>query len=175
MRAMKHALAFALVLAAASCGSKQPTTTAPTGAGSASGSAAGSAEGSAAGSGAGAAVNFDTLDHAGKIKVMKTQVVPEMGAEMTAFDPKRWPKVECKTCHGKSADDGTFKMPNPDLPKLDPSWFGPNPPADKKDVLEFMEEKMKPHMAKILGQPEFDPKNPNAGGFGCLECHTMGK
>ena len=173
---MKHALAFAFILAAASCGSKQPTTTEPTGAGSASGSAAGSAEGSAAGSGAASgAVNFDTLDHAGKIKVMKTHVVPEMGAEMTAFDPKRWPKVECKTCHGKSAEDGTFKMPNPDLPKLDGAWFGPNPPADKKEILEFMEEKMKPHMAQILGQPEFDPKNPSAGGFGCLDCHTMAK
>ena len=119
--------------------------------------------------------DFDTLDHAARIKLMKTVVVPEVGAEMTAFDPKRWPKVECKTCHGKSADDGTFKMPNPDLPKLDPAWFGPNPPADKKDILEFMETKMKPHMAKILGQPEFDPQNPKAGGFGCLECHTMGK
>jgi hypothetical protein len=173
---MKHALAFALLIAAASCGSKKPTTTEPTGGtGEASGSAEGSAAASGSGEASGAVANFDSLDHAARIKLMKTVVVPEMGAEMTAFDPKRWPKVECKTCHGKSAEDGTFKMPNPDLPKLDPAWFGPNPPADKKDVLEFMEQKMKPHMAKILGQPEFDPQNPKAGGFGCLECHTMGK
>jgi hypothetical protein len=173
-RAMKHALAFSFVLALAACGSKQPTPTGPTGGGSASGSAEGS--GSASGSAAeetGSA--FDKLDHAGKIKLMKEHVVPEIGAEMTAFDPKRWPKVECKTCHGKSAEDGTFKMPNPDLPKLDPSWFGPNPPADKKPILEFMEQKMKPDMAKILGDKEFDPAHPEAGGFGCLECHTMNK
>lgn len=172
---MKHALAFVLVLAAA-CGSKKPTTTEPTGGtGEASGSAAASGSGEASAAGSGAVANFDSLDHAARIKLMKTVVVPEVGAEMTAFDPKRWPKVECKTCHGKSAEDGTFKMPNPDLPKLDPAWFGPNPPADKKDILEFMETKMKPHMAKILGQAEFDPQNPKAGGFGCLECHTMGK
>ena len=157
---MKHALAFSFVLALAACGSKQPTPTGPTG---------GSGEGSASA----APVAFDDLDHAGKIKLMKEHVVPEMGAEMTAFDPKRWPKVECKTCHGKSAEDGTFKMPNPDLPKLDGAWFGPNPPADKKEILEFMEQKMKPHMAQILGQKEFDPQHPEAGGFGCLECHTM--
>jgi hypothetical protein len=164
---MKHSIAFAFVLASfvalAACGSKQPTPTGPTG-----GSGEGSAEGSAA-----AAVPFDQLDHAGKIKLMKEHVVPEVGAEMTAFDPKKWPKVECKTCHGKSAEDGTFKMPNPDLPKLDMAWFGANPPADKKDILEFMEKKMKPDMARILGQKEFDPAHPEAGGFGCLECHTM--
>ena len=27
-------------------------------------------------------------------------------------------------------------------------------------------------MAKLLGMPEFDMKNPQAGGFGCSECHT---
>lgn len=164
---MKHALAFSFILALAACGSKQPTTTEPTGGGGASGS--GSASGETAETGSA----FDKLDHAGRIKLMKEHVVPEIGAEMTAFDPKRWPKVECKTCHGKSAEDGTFKMPNPDLPQLDPEWFGPNPPADKKPILEFMETKMKPHMAQILGDKEFDPANPKAGGFGCLECHTM--
>lgn len=207
---MKHALAFAFLLVAASCGSKKPAPTEPAGGSAASGSAMGSdmgsgmASGSAMGSdmgsgsamgsdmgsgaasGAGSAteppppppppapVGFEALDHAAKIKVMKQHVIPEMGKEMTKFDKKRWKKVECKTCHGKSAEDGTFKMPNPDLPKLDESWFGDNPPADKKAILQFMEETMKPHMAKILELPEFDPKNPSAGGFGCLNCHTMG-
>jgi len=35
-----------------------------------------------------------------------------------------------------------------------------------------MEQKMKPHMAQILGMKEFDPQHPEAGGFGCLACHT---
>ncbi len=158
---MKHSIAFAAVLALTACGSKKPATTEPAG-------------GSGAGSAAGAPTSFDDLDHAGKIKLMKEHVVPEVGAEMTAFDPKRWPKVECKTCHGKSAEDGTFKMPNPDLPKLDMAWFGPDAPADKKPIIEFMEEKMKPHMATLLGQKQMDPAHPENGGFGCLECHTMG-
>jgi hypothetical protein len=162
---MKHAIACLLFASLAACGSKKPTTTEPTGGG-----------GGTAETGGGSAVapkTFDQMDHAEKIKLMKEHVVPEMGAEMTAFDPKRWPKVECKTCHGKSAEDGTFKMPNPDLPKLQGAWFGPNPPEDKKAILEFMDEKMKPGMGKILGLPLFDPKNPAAGGFGCLACHTM--
>jgi hypothetical protein len=156
---MKHSYALVLVLALAACGSKKPTTTEPTG---------GSGEASGAPPKA-----FADMDHAERIKLMKERVVPEMGAEMTAFDPKRWPKVECKTCHGKSAEDGTFKMPNPDLPKLDKSWFGPDVPADKKPILEFMHEKMKPHMAEILGEKQMDPAKPEAGGFGCLDCHTM--
>ena len=155
---MKLSLATALVLALTACGSKTPTTTEPTG---------GSGEGSAA------SKSFDDLDHEGRIALMKHHVVPEMGAEMTAFDPKRWPKVECKTCHGKSAEDGTFKMPNPDLPKLQGAWFGPNPPEDKKEILEFMETKMKPHMGQILGLQLMDPQAPEKGGFGCLACHTM--
>jgi hypothetical protein len=165
---MKHSLAFAFVLAslaAVSCGSKQPPAATEPGA-----STGGSAEAPPA-----AGKPFDKLEHADQIKLMKTRVVPEMGAEMTAFDPKRWPKVECKTCHGKSAEDGTFKMPNPDLPKLDMAWFGPNPPADKKEILEFMEQKMKPHMASILMLPEYDPakgKDQAPGAFGCLACHT---
>ena len=163
---MKHALVSILFVSLAACGSKKPTTTEPTGGGAGTGTAEGSAMPAAPKS-------FDQMDHAEKIKLMKEHVVPEMGAEMTAFDPKRWPKVECKTCHGKSAEDGTFKMPNPDLPKLQGEWFGPNPPADKKEILQFMEEKMKPDMGKILGLPLMDPKNAAAGGFGCLACHTM--
>jgi hypothetical protein len=163
---MKHALVSILFVSLAACGSKKPTTTEPTG--------GGGGTGTAEGTGAPAAPkSFDQMDHAEKIKLMKEHVVPEMGAEMTAFDPKRWPKVECKTCHGKSAEDGTFKMPNPDLPKLQMSWFNGSPPEDKKAILEFMEEKMKPDMGKILGLQLMDPKNPAAGGFGCMACHTM--
>ena len=163
---MKHALVSILFVSLAACGSKKPTTTEPTGGGAGTGSAEGSAMPAAPKS-------FDQMDHAEKIKLMKEHVVPEMGAEMTAFDPKRWPKVECKTCHGKSAEDGTFKMPNPDLPKLQGEWFGPNPPADKKEILQFMEEKMKPDLGKILGLPLLDPKNPAPNAFGCTACHTM--
>jgi hypothetical protein len=30
-------------------------------------------------------------------------------------------------------------------------------------------------MAKLLALPEFDPKAPEAGGFGCGNCHTSEK
>jgi len=166
---MKHStLAIVASLAfAAACGSKQPATTTPPAGGGEAGS------GTAAGSGAeagGAPVNFDDLDHAGKLKLMKTKVLPEMGAMFTAFDPQKWPKVECKTCHGKGAEDGTFKMPNPDLPRLDFAHMDQLSP-EKQKIAKFMSEQVKPKMAELVGQQPMGPDNPH--GFGCLECHMQ--
>ena len=164
---MKHTTLalFASLAFAAACGSKQPAATTPAG----GGTEAGGGSGMEAGSGS-AAVSFDDLDHAGKLKLMKTRVVPEMGALFTAFDPQKWPKVECKTCHGKGADDGTFKMPNPDLPRLDFAHMDQLSP-EKQKIAQFMSDKVKPTMAGILGQEPMSKDNPK--GFGCLECHMQ--
>jgi hypothetical protein len=40
-------------------------------------------------------------------------------------------------------------------------------------MMKFMGTQVKPEMAKLLGVKELDPKNPAAGGFACMECHTM--
>ena len=45
----------------------------------------------------------------------------------------------------------------------------------KPKMVKFMGEIVKPQMAALLGVPEFDPKKPEAGGFGCMSCHTMKK
>jgi hypothetical protein len=45
--------------------------------------------------------------------------------------------------------------------------------ADQKKnpkIFEFMMKQVKPQMAQLLGEAEFDPKTQT--GFGCLECHT---
>ena len=109
---------------------------------------------------------FDQLDHDQRHLFMEQKVVPAMAPIFKQHDPKAFAELGCKTCHGKRVDDHDFEMPNPDLPKLnfaDPSKF------DKTD-LEWMQNVVKPTMAKLLSRPELSPENPK--GFGCHNCHT---
>jgi hypothetical protein len=105
---------------------------------------------------------------------MKAKVMPKMKELFTAFDAQTFASFNCATCHGPGAKDKSFHMPNPEIFVL------PATPAEfetlakeKPKWVQFMGEQVKPEMAKLLGQPEFDPKKPEAGGFGCGACHTM--
>jgi hypothetical protein len=145
---------------AVSCGGKSSSTTTPTGGGS--------------GSDTGVAatkplpdVPFDSLDHEQRIQFMKEVVVPTMEPLFKGHDAKKFAEFGCKTCHGASAEQGKFDMPNEALPKL----FGPSMPKFKKEDVEWMGKEIKPTMAKLLKQTEYSEANPK--GFGCLECHTM--
>ncbi len=148
-------------------------------AGSDTGSAAmaGSGSGSAvamAGSDAGSAAwDFDKLTHEEQMDFMKKEVVPTMKPLFQKFDAKHYANFGCKTCHGKEPQKSKFKMPSADLPKLD--FVALEAGKQKPEVAKFMGTVVKPEMAKLLKQPEFDPKNPKAGGFGCLECHEQKK
>jgi hypothetical protein len=108
-----------------------------------------------------------------KKKYMKTAVLPEAKKMFAAFDPKAYKKFTCGSCHGDGADEGTFKMPNPKLPKLPK----PTSRADfvelqkkKPEAVKFMGTVVKPTMAKLLNLPEWSPDHAN--GFGCYHCHT---
>ena len=80
--------------------------------------------------------------------------------------------MNCVTCHGDSATEGSFKMPNPKLPKLPSSPDGfKKLAAERPAVMEFMKSEVKPKMAALLGKPEYNPATKS--GFGCMECHTM--
>jgi hypothetical protein len=106
-----------------------------------------------------------------RIEHMKTVVAPRMRQVFTNFNPDRYAKMNCMTCHGDSATDGSFKMPNPKLPKLPSSPDGfKQLAADKPAVMEFMKNEVKPKMAAMLGQPEYNPATKS--GFGCTSCHT---
>jgi len=109
-----------------------------------------------------------------KKEFMKAVVAPKAKEMFLAFDSSRYANFSCATCHGDGANDGSFKMPNPKLPVL------PNSPegfrklmADKPTMMEFMSKQVKPTMAQLLGEPEFNPETKT--GFGCMECHTMAK
>ena len=148
------------------------------GSGSAGSGSAGSgsaATGSDAGSAAEAPPPDDFLKKTkeDKMKIMKEKVMPAMAKAFKGHDAKKFAKFNCKSCHGKTADDKTWKMPNPDLPPLDFEALQAGKQEPK--MAKFMAEVVSPDMAKILELRHFDPKEPEKGGFGCLACHVQKK
>jgi hypothetical protein len=102
---------------------------------------------------------------------MKSTVMPKMGAIFHEHDAKVFAEPRCTLCHGSGAKDDTFKMPNPELPKLDLTPAGMKQMREKKPAMvELMSKKVLPTMAELLGEKPYDPKTQQ--GFGCLECHT---
>ena len=112
-----------------------------------------------------ASMNFSDRRH-----YMKTVVMPKMKEVFTAYDASRYAKMTCTTCHGDGASEGSFRMPNPGLPRLPgtPEGFK-KLAADKPGMTQFMLTKVKPTMARLLGVAEMTPENKT--GFGCLNCH----
>jgi hypothetical protein len=115
---------------------------------------------------------WDKWTHDQKLAWMKAGVMPKMGALFTAYDAKKYADPKCGLCHGAGAKDGSFKMPNPDLPKL------PKTPAEFKTlaakhpkIFAFMKDQVEPTMAGLLGEQPFDPKTKT--GFTCMGCHTQ--
>ena len=122
----------------------------------------------------GATIDWQSMDKAQKKKYMKEKVLPEMKVAFMHFDEKRFAKVNCGTCHGEGAVKGTFKMPNPELPKLPSTPAGFKELFDKKPkISQFMANEVKPKMAALLGMQPMTPENPK--GFGCTHCHEVAK
>jgi hypothetical protein len=117
---------------------------------------------------------WDTWSHDQKLAYMKSAVMPQMSGLFHDFDAKRYAENKCTLCHGSGAKDGSFKMPNPELPKLDLSPAGMKAMhAKKAAAVEFMAKQVVPNMAQLLGEPPFDMQTHK--GFGCTGCHTMKK
>ena len=118
-------------------------------------------------------VDWENMSFDQRKKLMKSTVLPELKKAFQAFDPKKYKRFTCATCHGDGATDGKFKMPNAKLPKLPP-------PTDraafaalqqkKPEVVKFMGTVVTKKVAELIGLPEWSPQNPK--GFGCYACHT---
>jgi hypothetical protein len=138
-----------------------------------SGAGSGSAmSGSGAGSGS-AAWDFDKLTFEEQEAFMKKTVVPTMKPIFQKFDAKHYKDFGCKTCHGKEPKKTKFKMPTPDLPKLD--FVALKAGKQKPTIAKWMGEEIEPGMAKLLQKPVYDPAKPDPSQFGCLGCHTQKK
>lgn len=109
-----------------------------------------------------------------KLEVMRKHVMPKMKEEFAQWEPKHFSNMQCTACHGAGAKDKSFKMPNPDLPKLPANMEGfKKLAADKPEAMKFMKEKVMPETAEMLGLPLYNPATNQ--GFGCAACHTFAK
>lgn len=156
---MKQLIVLALFLAAA-CGPKsKPTeTTTPGGGGEVAAAEPMTPE------------RWESMDGEARAGYMKEVVAPKMTTVLQEFPEFQNEEINCKTCHGEKAEQGEFKMPNPDLPVLTAAMVQ-NPDADHQAIVDFMKQRVTPSMAELLGRPTWSPETPD--GFGCGGCHTF--
>jgi hypothetical protein len=98
---------------------------------------------------------------------MTTVVEPRMATLFQQFDAQRFGDFGCRTCHGTGADDGSFAMPNPELPKLDPTLFYREARKEHHAIADFMWKEVEPTMAEVLGLPRGEK------GIDCGSCHIL--
>lgn len=113
------------------------------------------------------------MTHDQRKDFMKTTFFPKIKDEFVAFDGKKFADMSCITCHGDGAKDGSFKMPNPKLPKLSVADGFKKHMTKTPEITKFMMSKVVPDSAALVGEPPYDPKTQK--GFGCMECHTIAK
>ena len=110
-----------------------------------------------------------------KLAYMKTTFMEEERKLFTSWLPVRFQIFECRPCHGSAAvRDGSFRMPNPDLPIVAPGPEGFKELSEHEpEALRFMQSRLVPTTARLLGLPEFDFKTHK--GFSCYQCHVRGQ
>ena len=111
-----------------------------------------------------------------RIAYMKEVVLPESKKIFVAFDAKKFENMDCNTCHGDGAENGSFEMPDAKIHPLPNSeeafmaWAQKEPEVGK--WAQFMSGEVEPLMARLLDETVFDPKT-KTGEFGCTACHTL--
>lgn len=109
------------------------------------------------------------MNHDQRAVFMKRVVMPKMKADFAAYDAKRFGDINCATCHGEGVKDGSFKLPNPALPKMPTTKeaFG-KIYAQNPEAVKFMKQ-VQETVAGMLGE---EPFNLQTGkGFSCFNCH----
>ncbi len=106
---------------------------------------------------------------------MEQVVMPKAKAVFAAFDPK-YQSMDCKTCHGPGAENGSFEMPNPamrPLPNSEEAFMAlMGKDAEVARYTPFMAQKVEPMMGELLNMTVFDPQT-KTGELSCGACHTF--
>lgn len=115
----------------------------------------------------GAEKTWPEMQTAERLEHMSYVVAPRMKALFMEFDKERFSDFGCPTCHGAGAEDGTFAMPNHDLPELHEKGLFKKHRKETPEIAHFMWKEVEPEMATILGLPKGE------GGLHCGSCHPM--
>jgi hypothetical protein len=112
-----------------------------------------------------------TWTHAQKLAYMQTTFMEEERKVFASWEPVRFRELDCRTCHGPGARDGSFKLPNEDLAHLVPGKEGYEELfAHEPELFRFMQKTLVPETARLLGLPAFDMEKHT--GFSCYQCHV---
>jgi hypothetical protein len=108
--------------------------------------------------------------HAQRQDYMGLYVLPRMEKLFKEWRPDDYADFRCQTCHGENFDKPpvNFKMPRVSFPLRADDPIGAATRYDP-EAARFMQEKVLPAMAELLGEQPYDPK---AGkGLSCFRCH----
>jgi hypothetical protein len=124
-------------------------------------------------------VAWKDMNRSQRVDYMSTVVVPRMKEIYQRFDPVRFARFDCTTCHGNQVGADAFKMPAAAVRPLPatPAAFEAKLAAEPTwpRWTQFMVEEVEPPMAAMLGQPLWDATKPEAPGFSCQACHGLEK
>jgi len=108
------------------------------------------------------------MNHAERLIHMTEVVEPRLRKDFQAFDATRFADFGCATCHGAGAENGTYAMPNPDLPHLVEDGFFKKHRKATPDIVRFMWKEVEPNVAKALGVTYGKD-----GDVSCASCHLL--
>ena len=98
-----------------------------------------------------------------------TEVVePRMKREFQEFDAARFADFGCETCHGSGVGDGSYALPNPELPHLwEAGWFKKHR-KEHPETVKFMWKHVEHGLSETMGL-SVGPK----GELDCRTCHVI--
>ncbi|MCA9581861.1 MAG: hypothetical protein KC416_08700, partial [Myxococcales bacterium] len=119
--------------------------------------------------------SWGAMDHRSRGQFMAEVILPTLETSFREHDAERYKDFSCTTCHGISARDRNFQMPNPDLLALYPTGHSEQKRmvAENRAMATFMFQRVLPQVRDLLGQPEFNEQT--GEGFSCFSCHPQGQ
>jgi len=121
-------------------------------------------------------VAWKDMDATQREQFMKDVVMPKSKALFVEFNAEKYKDMNCATCHGDGATDGSFEMPNPKIkplpntPEAFMAWVSKDAEAGR--YAQFMATKLEPAVAEMLQLKPFDPQT-KSGEFSCSNCHQL--